>query len=99
MGFGQAYSDEICALSGVEPSKPCGRLKEEEVARMFSVIRQLGEAEAQPVTYGDGSIFPLPLASRKDPPASRGRASPRPWTRPSQGMWQRTPQRKGKPSP
>lgn len=67
MGFGPAYSDEICVISGIDAAKPCGKLTEEETSRIFTAMRQLGEAEAQPVTYGDGSIFPVPLTSRKDP--------------------------------
>ncbi len=67
MGFGGTYASEICALARVDPQKPSGSLSRGEAAEVFEVIRNIGERKPEPVTYGDGSVFPFALSTRSDP--------------------------------
>jgi predicted ribosome quality control (RQC) complex YloA/Tae2 family protein len=62
LGFGGAYAEEACLLSGVAKDKKPGILSPAERAKVFDAVKALRSHEAEPCVVDDAAdILPFPL--------------------------------------
>ena len=71
LGFRSAYANEICSLAAVDPDKISNTLSLEESSVVFNVIKKMGQATPEPVSYGDGNIYSFPLKTKPSGPEKK----------------------------
>ena len=65
-GLGPLYANEVCAIAGVDPERPCSGLSEHDIAAVFSAIERLSAGHLKPVVYAD-AVSPFPLKIKGSP--------------------------------